>query len=92
MGANVILSSRDTDKLLETEKECQRTSISGGKLLIIPLDLEKYQDLSEYKVKLSKDLAMNGLDGIDVLIHSAGVSSRGYALDTTVESLTKLMV
>jgi 3-oxoacyl-ACP reductase-like protein len=67
LGANIVLSSRDESGLEKCAKECFRNSSSassggggggggGGKILIVPIDLEKYQDFASYNAKLNNAL------------------------------------
>jgi short-subunit dehydrogenase len=91
-GANIIISSRNKEKLIEVAALCQ---IINPKIKVFPieLDLEKYQNIDNYTTQIIDTLESNGLSPkIDVLINSAGVSSRGLAMDTSMETLERVMV
>lgn len=91
-GANIIVSARNKEKLLEVAALCQ---IINPKIMVFPieLDLEKYQNIDDYTTQIIDTLEKNGLSSkIDVLINSAGVSSRGLARDTNMQILERIMV
>ena len=48
--------------------------------------------MDNYFELLKAALLEKGIHSVDVLIHNAGVSSRGYALDTAIETLHSVMV
>ena len=48
--------------------------------------------MDAYVDSVKAALLEKGLESVDVLVHNAGVSSRGYALDTTMETLQSVMV
>lgn len=92
LGANLIISSRSIDKLEEVVARCR---LLNPKVLILPivLDLEKYEKVDEYTAKVLETLQKHSLPPrIDVLINNAGLSSRGAAIDTSMETLERLMV
>jgi short-subunit dehydrogenase len=91
-GANIIISARNKEKLIEVAALCQ---IINPKTMVFPIeiDLEKYQNIDDYTTQIIDTLEKNGLSSkIDVLINSAGVSSRGLAMDTNMETLERIMV
>jgi short-subunit dehydrogenase len=88
----VIISARNLSKLEETASSCKKM-FPGSRVIPLTLDLEQYEHVDEYKDRLMAALEKNGLgERVDVLINNAGISSRGTALDTSVETLEKLMV
>jgi NADPH:quinone reductase-like Zn-dependent oxidoreductase len=87
LGANVVISSRNQEKLLEVAE------LYPGTIIPIVLDLEKLDKIDEYYVQVMDALKKKNLpQKIDVLINNAGLSSRGGAMDTSMETLEKLMV
>jgi short-subunit dehydrogenase len=91
-GANIIISARNKEKLIEVAALCQ---IINPIIMVLPieLDLEKYRNIDDYTTQIIDTLEKNGLSSkIDVLINSAGVSSRGLAMDTNMETLERIMV
>ena len=92
LGANVVISSRSSDKLDEVARRCKLLNPSSIVLPII-LDLERYDTIAEYSALVIKTLRENNLpERIDVLINNAGMSSRGTAIDTSMKTLEKMMV
>jgi NADPH:quinone reductase-like Zn-dependent oxidoreductase len=92
LGANVIISSRSIEKLEDVAAQC-RLLYPQTQIFPIILDLEKYDNISEYTKTVLQTLKENGLpQRIDVLINNAGLSSRGAAMDTSMQTLQKIMV
>lgn len=92
LGATIIISSRNKDKLEDVAAHCR---FLHPKVLIFPivLDLEKYDEVHEYTDKILDTLERNRLPRrVDVLINNAGLSSRGTAMDTNMDTLQRLMV
>lgn len=88
----VVISARSLEKLEEIASAC-KSQYPNSRVLPVTLDLEQYEHLGEYKDRLIAVLDKNGLsERVDVLINNAGISSRGTALDTSMETLEKLMV
>lgn len=98
LGANIVLCSRSMSNLQKCAEECvlickDSAVINRNKILLLELDLEKFETISSsFSPKLKEMLFSNGLTGIDVLINNAGVSSRGLACDTKIDSLKSVMV
>ena len=92
LGANVIISSRSLEKLEDVAAQC-RLLYPQTRIFPIILDLERYDNISEYTKTVLATLKENGLpQRIDVLINNAGLSSRGAAMDTSMQTLQKIMV
>lgn len=92
LGANVIISSRSLEKLEDVTAQC-RLLYPQTRIFPIILDLERYDNISEYTKTVLATLKENGLpERIDVLINNAGLSSRGAAMDTSMQTLQKVMV
>lgn len=72
-GANLILSARNEEKLIEVKEACKDPS----KVEVLPLDLADH-DTFNSKVKL----AVNFFDGVDILINNGGISQRSFGVDT----------
>ncbi|HOS97470.1 MAG TPA: SDR family oxidoreductase [Deltaproteobacteria bacterium] len=81
-GSRLILSSRNVQRLGEVKAGCA----SAGSHLVLPLDLE---DSTAFDDAVAQALARFGR--IDVLINCGGISQRGLASDTTMETLRKIM-
>ncbi len=73
LGANLILSARNNEKLIETRSLCK--DIKTVKILL--LDLAEIELLEE---KTQEALSLFG--GLDVLINNGGISQRGLAVET----------
>lgn len=79
-GATLILSARNEEKLKKLASELKTDSY------VIPLDLSQTETL-EQKAKE----AIQKVQKIDVLINNGGISQRGLALDTSIETERKIM-
>ncbi len=75
-GANIIISSRNKQKLIEVKAVCKNPE----RVKILPLDLA---DFSSFKEKTKT--ANNFFNGIDILINNGGISQRSYAVDTELK-------
>ena len=77
LGGFVVLSSRSSSSLEDTQRKLRYPEKSG----IIALDLTKdesiAQAIAQYETQFKK---------IDILIHSGGISQRSLALETTLAS------
>lgn len=82
-GAKVILSARRVEELQRVKENCEN---SEETVRIIPLDLSESESFPE-KVKEAK--AQFG--SIDMLINNGGMSQRAYAVNSTMESIRRLM-
>lgn len=71
-GWNVILSSRRQEELEKVHAE-----LPQGDHHILPLDLAEADTLTQ-----KAEQAWNFNNGVDVMVHSGGISQRGKALDT----------
>ncbi|WP_236975889.1 SDR family oxidoreductase [Membranihabitans maritimus] len=80
-NANLILSSRNVDKLEDVRNECTGT----GRKEILTLDL---QSESEFPEKVDQALSFGG--AIDILINNGGISQRAQAVNTQPEVARKL--
>lgn len=83
MGAKLIISSRNKDKLYEVKAKC------GGHPLaihVLPIDLEIDGSLH---AKAEEALKIYGK--IDIVIHSGGISQRALAMDTQLAVAQRLM-
>mmetsp|Transcript_11411 Transcript_11411/g.15701 ORF Transcript_11411/g.15701 Transcript_11411/m.15701 type:complete len:311 (-) Transcript_11411:817-1749(-) len=94
LGSNVIITSRTTQSLKLCEEELKSqvsTNQFGNKIITLQLDLEQHTNMDTCVDSLKRQLEENNIDSIDVLLNNAGVSSRGLALDTKMESLNSVM-
>lgn len=83
MGAKLIISSRNKDKLYEVKARCKGNPTD---IHVLPLDLEDTESLEN---KAQEALKIFGR--IDILIHSGGISQRSLAMDTKLEVAQRLM-
>lgn len=80
-GANIILSARNEEKLIEVQQQCAYSD----RTKILLLDLTEQQTF-EQKTKE----AIGYFKSIDILINNGGVSQRSMAIDTKLEVDQKL--
>lgn len=80
-GWQVLLSSRRKEALENVMK-----TLSGANHQLLPLDLA---DTDSLKEKCHE--AWNRLNGIDLIIHSGGISQRGLAIDTPLSVDRRVM-
>jgi len=83
LGARLILSSR---RKAELERVKTKLSMSDDHCLVLPLDLEKYQEMED-KV----DQALKHFDRIDYLVNNGGISQRSLIIDTKMDVYKRLM-
>jgi dehydrogenase/reductase SDR family member 7B len=76
LGSRLILSSRREDELRRVAGACS----SASSVSVLPLDLSRPESMKD-AVESALGLARN----IDVMVHNAGVSQRGFAADTGYE-------
>jgi len=88
LGANVILTSRDEEKLNAVAYQCAIINPTG-KYNVAVLDMESY---SKITTKTLEDiLSLYSIKSIDVLLLNAGVSARGSVTDTSIQTYEKIM-
>jgi short-subunit dehydrogenase len=81
-GAILVLSARRKEEL---ERVAMQSALPAGRVLVLPLDLEKPWEFEE-----KKNEVLQRFGKIDVLINNGGVSQRSLAKDTTLEVDRKL--
>ncbi len=81
-GSRLILSSRNVQRLGEVKAGCA----SAESHLVLPLDLE---DSTAFDNAVARVLERFGR--IDVLINCGGISQRGLAAETSMETLRRIM-
>ncbi|WP_214226986.1 SDR family oxidoreductase [Pedobacter sp. B4-66] len=81
-GAKLIISSRNRDELYRVKTTCK----NPVNIHVLPLDLENTASLSG---KAEEAIRIYGR--IDILINSGGISQRGLALETDLETEQRLM-
>lgn len=79
----LVLSSRKQDEL---QRVAQQTGLSPENVLILPLDLLEFQQMPELTGQV-----IDHFGRIDILINNAGISQRGFALDTDIEVDRRIM-
>jgi short-subunit dehydrogenase len=77
LGGFVVLSSRSSSSLKDTQRQLRFPEKSG----VIALDLTDEESIAQATAQYEAQFKQ-----IDVLIHSGGISQRSLALDTTSES------
>ncbi len=75
-GANLILSSRNIEKLTTVKEQCDNQQ----NIQVLKLDLDDYLNLDKV---VGKALKLFG--NIDILINNGGISQRSLAIDTGIE-------
>lgn len=83
MQYNLILSSRRIEELDKVAELCRKMN---AECLVLPLDLEQLENLEQIVNK-----AIEFKDKIDILINNGGISQRGYALETPMQIVRKIM-
>ncbi len=81
LGAFVILSSRNTEKLKQVQSELQHPI----KSFIFAIDMEDEKSIAEASKKILDQYE------VDILIHGAGISQRSSCLETSFETEDKIM-
>ena len=82
-NCKLILSARRKEEL---DRVAGLTELSSDNLLILPIDLEQYE-----QVELCTQQAMDKFGRIDVLINNGGISQEGLVLETTQVVEQKIM-
>ncbi len=82
LGAKLILSSRNKDELYRVKAACK----SPVNIHVLPIDLENTTSLSD---KAQEATRIYG--HVDLLINAGGISQRGFALETTLETEQRIM-
>lgn len=83
LGAQLIISSRNKEKLYEVKSNCKGSNMD---IHVLPLDLE---DIDSLDNKAQDALKIYGR--VDVLIHSGGISQRSLAMETKLSVAQRLM-
>jgi dehydrogenase/reductase SDR family protein 7B len=81
-GARLIISSRNRDELFRVKTNCK----NPANVHVLSLDLETTELLAQKTAD-----AVRIFGRIDILINSGGISQRGLALETTLETEEKIM-
>ena len=81
--AQLIISSRNEEKLIELKEICEN---NGSKCAVIPLDLTDAKNL-----KNKADLAYSQYQKLDFLILNGGISQRSYINETPLAIDRKIM-
>jgi dehydrogenase/reductase SDR family protein 7B len=82
-GADLILTSRDREKLETVAEICRK---SGIRTLVATLDLE-----NQLSIKNCVTEVLNVFPKIDILVNNGGISQRSLAVETPVEIDRKVM-
>ncbi|TNF25070.1 MAG: SDR family oxidoreductase [Deltaproteobacteria bacterium] len=82
-NCKLILSSRRESALLESKARC---SGEDSNIAILPVDLEKTQELTEKAIEAEKIFGR-----IDILINNGGISQRSLVLETELNVYSRLM-
>lgn len=70
-GANVVLTARSEDKLIDLQKKIEKEN--AGKALVVPADVTKKEDLKNVVDKTKEEF-----ESIDGLINNAGIMPLSY--------------
>lgn len=81
LGAQVILSARNVEKLQQLSNE-----LAGTQHKVIPLDLSQPEQVLEYVTK-----NINDIGKVDILINNGGVSQRSLFLENDFSVYRQLM-
>lgn len=82
-GTNVILSARREEELRRVKENCEN---SDKTVKIVPLDLS---DGASLPGKVQEALEQFGT--IDMLVNNGGVSQRAYAINSSMETIRRIM-
>ena len=82
-GCKLVLSSRRKDEL---ERVFANTKLSSENVLILPIDLEQYNNSDDWTKSVIEKFGK-----IDILINNGGISQKGNALDTAQVVEKKIM-
>ena len=77
-GANLILSSRNIEKLTTLSEELSKTNMVRAE--IVPLDLDDNNSIIS-----AVDQVKRKFDKVDILVNNAGISQRSFVIETPVE-------
>ncbi|NUM31840.1 MAG: SDR family oxidoreductase [Bacteroidetes bacterium] len=83
MGFNIVISARRKDELEKVAKLCNDMN---AECMVLPFDLENLENISEIVSK-----AISFKNGVDILINNGGISQRGYAIETPITIVRKIM-
>lgn len=83
LGAKLIISSRNREKLYEVKLNCRFSPLD---VHVLPLDLENTDLLND-----TAESAMKIFGRIDMIIHSGGISQRSLAMSTDINIARKIM-
>jgi len=83
-GCNLFLTSRDTKKLIQLKKECQKITKKKIKISYDTADLSKINDINQIIKKIRRNFS-----SIDVLVNCAGIFIVKPILDCTVKDFEK---
>ena len=82
-GAHLILSSRRSEELERVKNACENHEET---VRILPLDLSDTETLNS---KAEEAVSLFG--SVDMLINNGGISQRAYAVDTTMDTVRRIM-
>ncbi len=82
LGAKLIISSRNRDELFRVKAKC----VDQINVHVLSLDLANHDDLAKKAVD-----AIRIYGKIDILINSGGVSQRGLAIETNLQTEQRIM-
>lgn len=83
MGANLVLSARNTSELKKLQQEA---GLDGSRCLILPLDLKKYTQFAKPVATVIKKFG-----AVDILINNGGISQRSLAHETKLPVYEEIM-
>jgi len=83
MGANLVLSARNTSELKKLQQEA---GLDASRCLILPLDLKKYTQFAKPVATVIKKFG-----AVDILINNGGISQRSLAHETKLPVYEEIM-
>lgn len=83
LGANVVLASRQPDRLEEVAMKCR---LAGVKALVVSCDVTREEDCKKLVTA-----TVQKFGGIDVLVNNAGISMRAMLNDCSIDVIKQVM-
>ncbi|KAG1667619.1 hypothetical protein FOA52_001673 [Chlamydomonas sp. UWO 241] len=85
-GYNVVVAARDLEKLEFVTYDCAQLAGRSGSALAVQCDVTNERD-----VKNLSNAVYSKFESVDVVVHCAGIISRGRMLDTPVSEAKRIM-
>jgi len=82
LGANLVLSSNEPERLREVRDRCANKAVH----LVLPLDLSEWESLAS-----KAEDALRRFGRVDILVNNGGISHRSLAKDTVLDVDRRVM-